>query len=157
MKFKILFVLILNNFIYGKENFFGEKIVITGSRLNPELRVVSIITNEMIKSLPIIDTVSLLSYISSIDLRERALFGGQADLNILGATFEEVLVLVDSFPIQDSQTGHHHLEFLPPLEAIERIEILRGPASSVYGSGAFGGVYKYYYKKSNMFILCNIS
>lgn len=64
----------------------------------------------------------------------------QADLSLRGASFEQVLVLVDGVPVNDRQTGHFHLDLAVPLDAVERIEVLRGPASAVYGSSAVGGV-----------------
>jgi vitamin B12 transporter len=65
---------------------------------------------------------------------------GQADLSIRGSGFEQVLVMVDGVPINDGQTGHFHLDHAVPLDAIERVEVLRVPASALYGSAAVGGV-----------------
>src|SRR5690606_25804552 len=64
----------------------------------------------------------------------------QADLSIRGGSFEQILVLVDGVPVNDRQTGHFHLDVAVPLDAVERIEVLRGPASAIYGSSAIGGV-----------------
>lgn len=116
------------------------EVEVTGSRLGAQIRPVTIVTREDLESVPVLDTVSALLTVAGVDLRERAPFGGQADVGLYGGSFEEVLVLVDGFPINDPQTGHHDLELLPPLGAIERIEILRGPASVLYGPGAIGGV-----------------
>ena len=66
--------------------------------------------------------------------------GWTADLSIRGSTFEQVLVLVDGVRMSDPQTGHFDLDLAVPLERVERIEILRGPASAVYGADALGGV-----------------
>jgi hypothetical protein len=43
--------------------------------------------------------------------------------------------MVDGVPVNDDQTGHFHLDQAVPLDAIERIEVLRGPVSALYGSG----------------------
>jgi len=51
-----------------------------------------------------------------------------------------VLVLVDGIPMSDAQSGHFDLDLTVPLELVERIEVVRGPASSLYGSDAMGGV-----------------
>src|SRR5690606_23162613 len=48
--------------------------------------------------------------------------------------------LVDGVRMSDAQTGHFDLDLAIPLGEIERIEIMRGPATAVYGSDAVGGV-----------------
>lgn len=76
----------------------------------------------------------------SLDLRQRAPDGIQGDLSIRGATFGQTLVLLDGLRLNDAQSGHHNLDVPVPLEAIERIEVLRGAGSALYGSDAVGGV-----------------
>jgi iron complex outermembrane receptor protein len=48
--------------------------------------------------------------------------------------------MIDGFRVSDPQTAHHNLNLPIPLEEVERIEILRGHGSSLYGADAFGGV-----------------
>jgi outer membrane cobalamin receptor len=75
---------------------------------------------------------------SSIDLRQRAP-GTQADLSIRGSSFGQTLVLVDGFRVNDAQSEHHNLDLPIPFESIERIEVLHGSGSTLYGSDAVGG------------------
>jgi len=75
----------------------------------------------------------------SVNLQARGGNGVQADLSIRGTTFEQSLVLVNGFRINDSQTGHFNLEIPVPLEAISRIDFLHGSGSTFYGSDAIGG------------------
>ncbi len=77
---------------------------------------------------------------SSLDLRQRAPNGVQADLSIRGGTFGQTLILLDGLRLNDAQSGHHSLDLPVPLEAISRIEVLRGSGSSLYGSDASAGV-----------------
>jgi iron complex outermembrane receptor protein len=61
----------------------------------------------------------------------------RADLYIRGGSFDQTLLLVDGFKLDDVQTGHHSMNLALPIEVIKRIEIKR-PAS-VFGQNAFTG------------------
>ena len=87
------------------------------------------------------DTIpELLNALSSIDILERGTPGSQADTSIRGSSNEGVLVLVNGTKIHDPQTGHFTLDMPVDLSAVERIEVLRGGGSTMYGSTAVGGV-----------------
>jgi len=64
----------------------------------------------------------------------------QSDLSLRGSTFNQVVVLVDGVRVSDVQSGHYALDLAVPTAMIERIEILRGTGSALYGSDAVGGV-----------------
>lgn len=83
--------------------------------------------------------VDFLRLDPSLDLRQRAPNGMQADLSIRGGTFGQTLVLLDGLRLNDPQSGHHSLDLPVPLEAISRIEVLRGSGSANYGSDAMAG------------------
>ena len=73
---------------------------------------------------------------------EISMNGGRASVTsafIRGANANQTLVLIDGMRISSSTTGASTLEAIP-LDQIERIEILRGPASALYGADAIGGV-----------------
>lgn len=101
------------------------------------------------RSISVIDTreqpllynhwVDYLQLNPSIDLQERAPNGVQADLSIRGSTFEQTLVLLNGLRMDDVQTSHHDLDLPLPTHAIDRIEILPGAGSALYGSDAVGG------------------
>lgn len=76
----------------------------------------------------------------ALDLQQRGPDGVQADLSIRGASFGQTLVLVNGLRMNDAQTGHHNLDLPLPLPSIERIEVLHGSGSTMYGSDAMGGV-----------------
>jgi vitamin B12 transporter len=65
--------------------------------------------------------------------------GSTSGVFLRGANTGQTLVLLDGLRIGSSTSGTAPLEAIP-LEQIERIEILRGPASSLYGADAIGGV-----------------
>lgn len=75
---------------------------------------------------------------SSVDLRQRAA-GLQADLSIRGSSFGQALVLVDGLRVNDAQSAHHNLDLPVPFSSVDRIEVLHGSGSTMYGSDAVGG------------------
>ena len=84
--------------------------------------------------------VDFLRLDSSLDLGERAPDGVQSDLSIRGGTFGQTLLMIDGQRMNDAQSGHHNMDIPLPLESIERIEVLRGSGSTMYGSDAIAGV-----------------
>lgn len=83
--------------------------------------------------------VDYLQLEPSVDLQERAPDGVQTDLTIRGSTFGQTLVLLDGLRMNDAQSGHHNMDLPVPTDAIDRIEILRGAGSTLYGSDAMAG------------------
>ncbi|MGA2207259.1 MAG: TonB-dependent receptor [Terracidiphilus sp.] len=77
---------------------------------------------------------------SSVFLEERGTGGGQADLVLRGGSFEQTLVLLDGFRINDAQTSHHNLDLPVPLEAMDSIQVLEGAGSTLHGVDAMSGV-----------------
>ncbi len=96
---------------------------------------------------PVRSPSELLDHLDGVDLQTRGPHGIQADLSIRGATFNQTAVLLDGMPVNDSQTGHHNLDLPVTMEDVERVEVLRGHGSSLYGSGAFGGVVNFITRK----------
>ncbi len=82
----------------------------------------------------------LLRQDSSVYLEERGAGGGQADLLLRGGSFEQALVLLNGFRINDSQTAHHNLDLPIPLDAMDSIEVLHGAGSTLHGADALSGV-----------------
>jgi len=72
--------------------------------------------------------------------------GKQAGLFIRGTEFRHLLLLVDGVRYGSSTTGSAVLDNIP-LSVIDRIEVLKGPASSLYGSDAVGGVVQIFTKR----------
>lgn len=113
----------------------GSRLIAGAARLT---RSVEVFDRAAIDALPARSVSDVIGRALGADLLARS--PAQADLSIRGGSFEQILVLVDGIPVNDRQTGHFHLDVAVPLDAVERIEVLRGPASAIYGSSAVGGV-----------------
>ena len=77
---------------------------------------------------------------SSIQINQRGAGGHPADLSIRGTSFEQTLVLIDGFRVNDAQAAHNNLDLPVPLDAMTNIEVLHGAGSTLYGADALGGV-----------------
>ena len=81
----------------------------------------------------------LLKLVSGVDVRQRGAFGVQTDMCVNGGTEDQVAVFLNGMNMTNPQTGHG--SFDPPVnpDDIERIEVIDGGASRIYGSQAFSG------------------
>lgn len=77
---------------------------------------------------------------SSVFLEQRGAGGAQSDLVLRGGSFEQTLVLLNGFRINDVQTSHHSLDLPVPLEAMDSIQVLEGAGSTLHGVDALSGV-----------------
>jgi outer membrane cobalamin receptor len=122
---------------------FRQDIVVTAAAVPVELgtvtRTLTVITRDQIERLPVNSIADVLRLTGSVDVRARGERGMQTDFAVRGANFGQMLVLVDGNRLNDAQSGHHNGDIPVPLDAVERIEILYGPGSSLFGADAFGG------------------
>lgn len=120
-----------------------EEVVVSAQRapvsFSQVARIVRVINKEELTAAPVHDLQDLLKFVPNVDVRQRSGNGVQSDLSIRGSSFDQVLILLNGIPQNDSQTGHHNLNLPVSFDAIDRIEILEGPASRLYGPNAFSG------------------
>ena len=110
-------------------------------------RTIQIITADIIKKSAATNVAELLQQVAGVDIRRRGTAGSQADLYIRGGGFDQTLLLIDGIKMDDAQTGHHTLNAALPIEVIERIEIVKGPAARIFGQNAFTGAINIVTKK----------
>jgi vitamin B12 transporter len=104
-----------------------------------QARTITIITSSQIESSPAASIQDILEYAGSLDIRQRNTNGVQADIQLRGGSFDQVLVLLNGINITDPQTGHFNLNIPVELSSVERIEILHGSAARIYGANAYKG------------------
>jgi outer membrane cobalamin receptor len=102
-------------------------------------RSVTVISREEIRRLPSWSVADVLRLAGSLEVRSRGNFGVQTDIAVRGGGFGQAVVLVDGVRLNDSQSGHHNADIPVALDRIDRIEILRGTGSSLYGADAVVG------------------
>jgi vitamin B12 transporter len=128
-----------------------DTIVIKSTRIDlpfkENSRTIDVITSEVIKNSAATNVADLLQQVAGVDIRRRGTAGSQADLHIRGGGFDQTLILIDGIKMDDSQTGHHTMNAALPIEVIERIEIIKGPAARVFGQNAFTGAINIVTKK----------
>ncbi len=120
-----------------------DEVVVTATRTartqDETLASVSVIDRRDIERLQPASLPELLRMGAGTALSNNGGVGKQTSLFLRGAESDHVLVLVDGMKIGSATSGGAALQDIP-VEQIERIEIVRGPFSSLYGSEALGGV-----------------
>ncbi|RYY53243.1 MAG: TonB-dependent receptor [Chitinophagaceae bacterium] len=132
---------VLNAQVTGEEL---DPVTVTGSLQPKEVsgtgRNILVIKGDRFRNLPIHSVDELLRFVPGVEVQMRGPMGSQSDIVLRGGTFQQVLVLLDGVRINDPNTGHFN-SYIPVVPAeIERIEVLKGASSAIYGSDAVGGV-----------------
>ncbi len=140
----VILSVILYHFGYGQlDSVRLQNVTISTGRIDIPFsqtsRTIEVITKEEIKQSGALNVADLLQGIGGIDIIRRGIDGTQSDIYIRGGHFNQVLILIDGFAVEDPQTGHHTTNVLPDPDDIQRIEIIKGPAARIYGQNAFSG------------------
>lgn len=120
-----------------------EPIVVTASRLPQRVQDVvadvSVITEADIERAGQSSLRELLQRLPGVQMSTNGSYASNTSLFIRGAETGRIVVLVDGVRIGSATSGTAPIENIP-LAQIERIEVLRGPATTLYGPDAVGGV-----------------
>jgi len=123
--------------------FIGDEIVVTPTRapqkLSATLAATTVLTRGDIEASGALDLPTLLQGLPGVEISQTGGFGSQTAIRLRGGESDHTLVLVDGLRVNSVSAGTTSIEHLA-IDDIERIEIVRGNVSSVYGSEAIGGV-----------------
>lgn len=102
-------------------------------------RIVSVLQRQDIEQAGVQSINDLFKLATGVDVRQRGGYGIQSDISIDGGIFDQITILLNGVNISNPQTGHHTADFPVSISDIERIEVLEGAVSRVYGGQSFGG------------------
>jgi iron complex outermembrane receptor protein len=143
----IFFTLFTNGFSFCEEGGSSdlEKIIVSKSAIFlPNLYSLDYGT---LNNLPFSSPIEALS-ISPLDLQSRSLKGAiQTDFSLRGSTYQGVLVLINGQRTNDPKLGHYNCDLPITREDIQRIEVIPGVGSSIFGPDAIGGAINIILKK----------
>ncbi|MDD2742463.1 MAG: TonB-dependent receptor [Rhodocyclaceae bacterium] len=130
-----------------------DPVIVTASRqaqrASEVLSDVTVIEAEEIRKAGPAATINqLLSRQPGIEINQKGGPGTDSNIFIRGTSSTHALVLVDGMRLGSTTTGAASWGFIP-LEQVDRIEIIRGSCSSLYGSDAIGGVIQIFTKRGN--------
>mgnify|MGYP001544435175 CR=1 FL=1 len=141
----------------GDEAPAGSDIVVTAAGFEQKITdapaSITVVTAEELRERPYMTLIDAVRDIEGVDVGETSDKTGQRTISIRGMGSDYTLVLIDGRrqnnhgDIYPNSFGGNQFNHIPPLDAIERIEVIRGPASTLYGADALGGVINIITKK----------
>ena len=130
-----------------------DEIIVKGARIETPASnfgsSIFILNSEDIRLRGIRSAIDAISYSPGVTTKKNGSFGGVGSVRIRGASSSQTLVLVDGVPVNDASSpgGGYNFEYLDTSN-IDRIEVLRGSQSTLWGSDAIGGVVNIFTKSA---------
>ncbi len=125
-------------------------LVVTATRTetakNQLAAAATVYTRQDIERLQAKTLPELLSGSTGIDIVQTGGYGKDTNIYMRGTNSDHVLVLIDGIKVGSVTSGTTPFQFIP-IDQVERVEIIRGPQSSLYGSEAIGGVIQIFTRK----------
>ncbi|MEI7455664.1 MAG: TonB-dependent receptor [Nitrosomonadales bacterium] len=144
---------------FAETDSLGE-IVVTATRmpqsLSKTIADVTVLNEQEIKKSAAPDVPTLLRSLAGVEVGQSGGLGAFSSIRMRGTNPNQVLVLLDGVRINSATSGTTALEHIM-LDSIERIEVVRGNVSSLYGSEAIGGVIQLFTKQGRGAPAINVS
>lgn len=136
--------------VLAEESTSLDEIVVTADRkartVDETLTPVTVITRKDIEKYQATDVAEVLRRVLGISIANSGGAGKTTSVSVRGTNSKHLLVLIDGVKIGSATSGDAPLQDIP-LDQVERIEVVRGPRSSLYGSEAIGGVIQIFTRK----------
>lgn len=145
MKKLFLAILILNNLAFAEEIFLSATKEGLPQNFLPSNTVV--ITKEEIQKTNAKNVGEVIDMLTTIEVGHYATLGSLKNLRLRNSTAEQVLILLDGVPISGVGKGAFNLSLIPT-EVVEKIEIIQGSCSALYGANTVAGVVNIITKKA---------
>ena len=137
-----------------------EEIVVTAARmpqaLDKSIADTTVLNEQDIKKSGAPDVVTLLRSVPGLEITQNGGMGSSSGIYMRGTSPSQVLVLLDGVRIDSATMGTTAIEHIM-LDNIERIEVVRGNVSSLYGSEAIGGVIQLFTRQGHGVPAFNVS
>tara|TARA_B100000242_G_scaffold79808_1_gene52687 strand:- start:1721 stop:3541 length:1821 start_codon:yes stop_codon:yes gene_type:complete len=150
-----LFIILSTNTSFLNSTFANDvkEIIVKGARIDISEdnfgSSIFILDSEEIRLRGIRSAIDAISSSPGVITKKNGSFGGVGSVRIRGASSSQTLVLIDGIPVNDASSpgGGYNFEYLDTSN-IDRIEVLRGSQSTLWGSDAIGGVVNIYTKSA---------
>src|SRR5574344_1393975 len=159
MALSVASILVTQNLLLANETTKLDDVQVVTSASGYEQKItdapasISVITQEDLQKKPYNNLLDAVKDIEGVDIGETTDKTNNGQISIRGMGADYTLVLIDgkkqnnNGDIYPNNFGGAQLASIPPLSMIERIEVIRGPMSTLYGSDAIGGVINVITKK----------
>ncbi|NIA22788.1 MAG: TonB-dependent receptor [Proteobacteria bacterium] len=138
----LLFPLLIG-FVYGDKIYRLPTTIVSADRFASSKKTtsykVTIVTAKQIRKLGVTSVTEAINYCTNLISMNNGYPGSVSRIAMRGAFSRDVTVMIDGLPINSSFNGSPDLSMIP-LNAIERIEVVEGPISALYGSGSISGI-----------------
>ena len=130
-----------------------DQIIVTGTRLEAtqktEGSTSTVLTEQQLEDGQYRSAIDALAQVPGVDVVQSGGPGGNASIFIRGADSGQTLVLLDGIELNNPASTNRSFNMANlTLENVERVEVIRGPQSTIYGSDAMGGVINLVSKKA---------
>lgn len=127
-----------------------EPIVVTATRIEQKVSEqasdVSVVTRDTVERKAPVLAGDVLKGLPGLDVQRSGGPGNRENIKIRGSLAAHTLVMIDGFPVNSPTLGQFDIGSLP-VDDFERIEVVRGAQSALYGSNAIGGVVNFIPRK----------